>query len=99
MLNWMSPVDPVPMPSASGQIKPTPGTYHGFTVRNTSASAVATIRIWDNLNAASGTLLDTVQLQASESAREWYERGERSMIGVYFEIVAGAVEGSIRVGS
>lgn len=77
--------------AASGAYIPT--TYHGFSLRNTSAVAAATVRLRDG--GAAGTILDTIQLGASESAREFYERGE-GCSGIYMQLVAGAVEGSVR---
>jgi len=75
-----------------------PGTYLGFAIRET-AGAVATIRVYDNASAASGTLLDTIELSANESAREYYgPDGLWFKSGVYVKIVAGTVEGSVRIG-
>lgn len=73
------------------------GIYLGFSVRETAGST-ATIRVYDNASAASGTLLDSIQLAANESAREWYPGGIWFSAGVYVDIVSGAVEGSVRVG-
>jgi hypothetical protein len=56
------------------------------------------VRIYDNTSAA-GKLLDTIQLVAGESAREWYgEEGQEFAKGVYVDIVSGTIEGSIRIG-
>lgn len=71
-------------------------TYQGFSLRETSGSTAATIRIWDN-TAANGTLLDTVKLNPGESAREYYAFGIQAIKGVYVEAVAGSFEGSVRV--
>jgi hypothetical protein len=70
--------------------------YRGFGLRET-AGATATVRFWDGTTPA-GTILDTVKLSANESARELYPDGIRAAVGLYCEIVAGAVEGSARVG-
>lgn len=70
--------------------------YHGFSIRET-AGATATVRIYDN-TANSGTLLDSIQLAANESAREWYGEGIDTADGIRVDIVSGTVEGSIRVG-
>lgn len=72
--------------------------YRGFAIRETSGSASAVVRIYDNASAASGTLLDEIALNAGESAREWYESGIWAANGVYVSIVSGAVAGSVRVG-
>lgn len=75
-----------------------PGQYFGFAVRETSGTASATVRVYDN-TANSGTLLDTIQLVAGESAREWYgPQGLPYFTGIRVDVVSGAVEGSIRHG-
>ena len=74
-----------------------PGAYRGFSLRETSGAAVATVRVYDGTSAA-GTLLESVSLTASESAREWYDDGIRCDTGIYIDVVAGAVEGSVRIG-
>lgn len=68
--------------------------YHGFSLRET-AGAVATVRI-HNGSAAGTPILDTVQLSALESAREWYDEGIAARSGIYIDVVAGTVEGSVR---
>jgi hypothetical protein len=70
--------------------------YQGFSLRETSGSAGATVRVYNGVSAA-GVLLDTISLLANESAREDYGgRGLLAPLGIYFELVAGAVEGSVR---
>ncbi len=74
------------------------GVYRGWAMRET-AGAVATVRLYDNASAAAGTLIDTIQLGANESGSEWLAGGGlRFANGIYVAIVAGAVEGSVRVG-
>jgi hypothetical protein len=88
--------------SAGSQvIHDSPATYYGVTVRNTSAVS-GVIRIWDNAAAASGVLLETVTVPASNSFNIQYNvedqtGGIRAVNGVYFELVSGTFEGSIRV--
>jgi hypothetical protein len=73
------------------------GYYNGYSLRET-AGAAAVVRIYDN-TAASGTILDTVALAANESAREYYPSpGIRVENGLYFQVVSGTVEGSLREG-
>jgi hypothetical protein len=70
--------------------------YFGFSFRETAGST-ATIRVYDALT-ATGTLLDSIQLAANESAREFYgPDGIKCSTGVYVDIVSGTVEGSVRV--
>lgn len=72
--------------------------YRGFAIRETSGSAAAVVRIYDNASAASGTVLDEIGLNPSESAREWYGDGIWAANGVYVSVVSGAVAGSVRIG-
>lgn len=85
------------LPLAAGAAITGRGAYRGFTIRETAAAA-ATVRLFDNASAASGGLLATISL-ASGGSREiidgdgvWFDNG------VFVEIVAGTVEGSIFVG-
>lgn len=73
-----------------------PSNYYGFSFRETSGSAPATVRIYDS-DTATGTLLDTVQLVANESTADFYPGGIRAQNGLYVDLVSGAVEGSVRV--
>jgi hypothetical protein len=95
----MTPAHPVALTGSDQALRAVgPGVYRGFAIRET-AGAVATIQIYDNASAATGTLLDTIRLAANESAREWYGNdGIWFQNGVYVKIVAGTVEGSVRVG-
>jgi hypothetical protein len=72
--------------------------YRGFTIRETSGSAAAVVVIYDHASAASGTVLEQITLNPSESTREWYETGIWASNGVYVDVVSGAVAGSVRVG-
>jgi hypothetical protein len=71
-------------------------TYWGICVRET-AGAVAQVRVYDNTS-ATGTLVDVVALAANGSITIMHPHGLRCFIGVYVDIVAGTVEGSIRMG-
>lgn len=71
--------------------------YRGFSVRETSGTATALIRVWDNASAASGVPLDQISLAANESARELYSPPSVAKTGIFIEVVSGAVAGSIRI--
>lgn len=75
-----------------------PSLYYGFSIRETSGSASAVVRVYDNASAASGTILEEVSLAAAESAREYYANGIRAVNGLYLDVVSGAVAGSVRSG-
>lgn len=92
------PVQAVPLTGSDQVISVIGLVYKGFSIRET-AGAVATIRVWDSPNSTTtdDTILDPIQLAANESAREFYEDGIAASKGVWIEVVAGTVEGSIRV--
>jgi len=71
--------------------------YHGYALRD-SGGAGAVVRIWDSPSAASGTILDTINLAAGESAAPFYEKGIEAQTGIFVQVVSGTVEGSIRIG-
>lgn len=95
----MAAARPVTLTGNDQTIDSGPTVYHGFSLRNTSGAATATVRIWAHPDKAEGALLDTVHLAESESAREYYPEGVVADSGLYVEVVSGAVEGSVRVGS
>ena len=70
--------------------------YRGFSVKETAAATAAFV-VWDSTAAlgATGKILDEVNLSASESARELYGPAKTALIGIYVQIVSGAVAGSI----
>ena len=88
--------------SAGSQvIYPAPATYYGLTVRNTDTVS-GVIRVWDNATAASGVLLETVVVPSNTSFNIQYNvedqaGGIRALNGIYYEVVSGIFEGSIRV--
>ncbi len=77
-------------------VPPAPVIYlRGFSLRETTGLAVALVRLWDAAS-ATGQILDEISLAANESARELYPVPLCARIGVYIEVVSGAVAGSIR---
>lgn len=78
-------------------VRAAPCGYGGFTIRETAGSS-ALVRIYDNASAGSGTLLDEIGLNPSESAREYYPDTIVAQAGIYVDVVSGAVAGSVRVG-
>lgn len=96
-----SAIASVNISGGSQVIHDTPSTYYGLSVRNTGAVS-GVIRVWDNASAASGVLLETVTIPASNSFNIAYSvedqiGGIRATNGVYYEVVSGTFEGSIRV--
>lgn len=89
----------LPFTGASGALALVPAPfiyYRGFRLRET-AGAIATLVIWDNASAASGTVLDEIQFSAAESVRETYGPPQIAKNGIYIQVVAGTVAGSILV--
>jgi len=85
------------LPAASGQLINTGGCLTWHSTRETSGAAAAAYRIWDG-SSASGTKLLDVSLVASGSARDFI--GQHVLpfkTGLYFELVSGALEGSVAV--
>jgi hypothetical protein len=82
---------------AAGALVTNLGIYRGLTLRET-AGAVATIRLWDNASAASGVLLDTIALLANGSVSLNYYNGRWFTNGVFAQVVAGTVEGTVFIG-
>ena len=71
--------------------------YRGFSIRETSGASGATVVIYDNASAASGTILEEITLLPGETGREWYNTGVIATNGIYLDVVSGAVAGSVRV--
>lgn len=85
------------IPGASGPLGSTDVTYYGFTIRETSGTAAATVRL--RAGGATGLILETIALTSAASARAWHgPQGIRCDGGLYVEIVTGAVEGTVRLG-
>lgn len=79
-------------------VRAAPAGYGGFTIRETSGTAAASVVIYDNASAGSGTMLDEIALSPGESAREYYPDTIAAQAGIYVDVVSGAVAGSVRVG-
>lgn len=73
--------------------------YRGYTVVETGASNAATVRIYDNASAASGTLIGAANLAAGGSADIALVGGTWCENGIYVDLGGtGTVAGSIRIG-
>lgn len=70
--------------------------YRGFSLRETSGASPALVRIFDGTT-ATGTVLDEVAFLAGESTRECYGPPKVAKVGIYVQIVSGAMTGSILV--
>ena len=82
--------------TATATVRAGAGNYCGFSFRETTGAATATIVIYD-ATSATGTILDTIQLAQGESAREFYPGGIICENGIH-AVVTGTIQGSIRTG-
>ena len=84
-----------PVTFAAGKLLGNPGIYTGFALRETTGAAAAVVRLWDNTSAASGQLLDTIQLPQGTDDRADYVHGIWAVNGIFAEVVSGSVEGVV----
>ena len=83
----------------SQRISNSVGRLAGFSLRETSGTDVAVVRLRDGID-ANGDLLATISLAAAESVRDWFLPGGIAFgAGCYVEIVSGEVEGVIYLGT
>jgi len=69
--------------------------FCGWSLRNLSASTLATLDIYDGTD-ASGTSIFPVTLQSNESSREWfYPGGVLFKNGIYVNVTAQEVKGAV----
>lgn len=88
-------VQPVVLPAASGLVYSGAGRVMGWTFRETGGVAAAHLRLWDS-SSASGKLITPVSLSADQSTRDWLgPHGLALYQGVFFQLLDGAVEGSV----
>lgn len=82
--------------TADIQVSATRTVYRGCSFRETAGSTAA-IRVYNGAT-ATGTLICAVSLAANASFTEWCDCGIEADLGIYVDVVSGAVEGSVRVG-
>jgi hypothetical protein len=90
---------PLALSGSDQALVATRAILHGYSVRETGGAATATVRLFDNASAASGTLLATISLAAGGSADVLYPAGLLAENGIYVDMGGtGTVEGSVRIG-
>lgn len=88
----------IPLTGADQVVRAAITEYRGYTARETGGSA-ATVRIFDNASAASGTLLDSFDVPAGSSRSAFYDPPLQAVNGIFVDVGGtGTVEGSIRIG-
>lgn len=80
--------------TATGAVVASPTTYRGFSIGSTAG---ATVTLYDNASAASGTVLAQFTLAANGWAADDITDGVRCVNGIYMQASA-AVQGHVRVG-
>lgn len=80
--------------TATGAVSAVPCTCRGFWIFSTAG---ATVTLYDNPSAASGTVLAKFVLAANEEATADFADGVRCAAGIYLSSTA-AIEGHVRVG-
>ena len=87
----------ITLPKASGLVLGRSGCLLVHSVRETSGSAAAAIRLYDGAN-ASGQLMLSIGLAAGEASTLSYERCVLPFkTSLYLDVVSGAIEGAVSV--
>lgn len=68
--------------------------YCGYSLRETSGAAAGVVRIHNGTD-ATGKILDTIHIPTGTSAQAFYPEGLEAD-GIFFDVVGGTLEGSIR---
>ncbi len=88
---------PIPLGAASALLVGESGCVRAVSVRENTDAARATFSLFDGAS-ANGILLAPYSLAAGDSSRDtWYPHTFRFQGGLYFELEAGAVSGSVIV--
>jgi hypothetical protein len=81
----------IPADTASELILPSSGWFAGFSLRETTGAAVATVRFTSGNN-----IVAVVQLAAGASANQWFgDHGFYVGQDVTMNVLAGSVEGAV----
>lgn len=87
----------IPLPAASGILTNESGCLLFYAARETSGAAAATLRLRDGSTGA-GTLILPVGLLSAGSSSSGFQRCAIPFRqGLFYELVAGAIEGSVSV--
>lgn len=85
--------------ATSQTVSNSPGTLAGYSLRETSGTTSAVVRLRDGIDTG-GQLLATISLAPAESARDWFmPQGIGFANGLYVEVVTGPVEGVCWLGA
>lgn len=74
------------------------GKLMGWSLRETGGAATATVDLYDNASAASGTRVGAVNLAISGSSTVWFGPGVQLANGLFYDVGGtGVVAGSVYV--
>ena len=86
---------PIALTGSDQQVHTGPASYAGLVVRETGGAA-AEVRVYAGTD-ATGLLIDVVKLDANEVANSAHGQAVRAQVGVFVDIVTGAVAGSVLI--
>lgn len=95
-LDW-HPIDtfPIDVTTDGFQLTSREGRLFGWSFVETTGSAAAQVRVIDGGNSG-GLEIVNITLSAGQSTRDWLAKpGLRFRSGIYIDIVAGSIQGSI----
>ncbi|HVD03182.1 MAG TPA: hypothetical protein VNF75_03480 [Candidatus Dormibacteraeota bacterium] len=91
------PARPIPVPTTSSSEVLAGGRYvfYGFSLRETTGAAAATVDIYDG-GGTGGTLVAALDLAQGASDQLWLgDNGVLMVQGIYLSVVAGSVRGAV----
>ncbi len=94
-------ITPVNISGADQALQPGAATFHGYSLAET-AGAVASMVIYDDASGTAGgdaPILATIKLAANQSVDVLYSSPLGVRYGVYIDVTAGAIAGSVRLGA
>ena len=87
---------PVALSGTDGAVRAAATQFCGFSVRETGGTNAATLRLFDNASAASGTLVASISLAAGGSLTVPYPIAVECKAGLYADFGGtGTIEGSV----
>lgn len=95
-LDW-HPVDtlPIPVSTVGYQVFARGGRLFGWSFVETTGAAIAQVRLIDG-SGPTGAEIVNITLSSGQSTRDWLAKpGIRIRSGVYVDVVAGSIRGSI----
>lgn len=97
MSSKQDPWIPINCPTSTGVVRSIGGIYGGYSLRETSGSAGATVKLYDSVAAPSGTtaILGEIVIPQGDFREVEMKWGVRALFGIWV-VITGAVEGSIR---